>query len=356
MRVSMHPKSIAHTLVLVLACGASGSADVSTLDPRPKPSHAARNDVPQGSVVHEARPETGPPPLEPRSLEPETRHAAAPRIVAFGDVHGDIDAARRVLRLAGAIDEADRWIGGALVVVQTGDQLDRGDDEREILALFSRLAKEAAAAGGAFHVLNGNHEFMNVLGDFRYVTPRGFAAFADVDGADPHDARFARLPAQARGRAAAFAPGGPYARVLAERNTLVIVGDSVFVHGGLEPGDARRIDAINRDARAWLRGELAEPSSIVEILTAEHGPVWTRTYASAREPDAAVCASLSESLRTLAASRMVVGHTVQEGGITSACNDRVWRIDVGLARHYGGPLQALEIMDGGVRILTAAKY
>jgi hypothetical protein len=40
---------------------------------------------------------------------------------------------------------------------------------------------------------------------------------------------------------------------------------------------------------------------------------------------------------------MVVGHTVQEGGITSACDGRVWRIDVGLAAHYGGRTQVLVI-------------
>lgn len=46
---------------------------------------------------------------------------AAPREVAFSDVHGDIEAARAALQLAGAIDDEDRWIGGDLVVVQTGD-------------------------------------------------------------------------------------------------------------------------------------------------------------------------------------------------------------------------------------------
>ena len=49
------------------------------------------------------------------------------RIVAFGDVHGDLEAARGALRLAGAIDEQDRWSGGDLIVVQTGDKLDSGD-------------------------------------------------------------------------------------------------------------------------------------------------------------------------------------------------------------------------------------
>lgn len=35
---------------------------------------------------------------------------------------------------------------------------------------LERLAKEARHAGGALHVLNGNHETMNVAADMRYGT------------------------------------------------------------------------------------------------------------------------------------------------------------------------------------------
>ena len=109
------------------------------------------------------------------------------RIVAFGDVHGDLEAARGALRLAGAIDEQDRWIGGDLIVVQTGDQLDRGDQEQAILDLFERLRIESEAAGGAFHALLGNHELMNARVDLRYVTDGGFADFMDTVEYEPGD-------------------------------------------------------------------------------------------------------------------------------------------------------------------------
>src|SRR5690606_24896416 len=66
------------------------------------------------------------------------RHPLPGRLIAIGDVHGDLVATRTALRLGGAIDEANRWIGGDLRVVQTGDQLDRGDHEREILDLFEQ--------------------------------------------------------------------------------------------------------------------------------------------------------------------------------------------------------------------------
>ena len=133
------------------------------------------------------------------------------RIVAFGDVHGDLSAARAALRLAGAIGDQDQWIGGDLVVVQTGDQLDRGDEEQAILDLFDRLRVEAEAHGGEFHALLGNHELMNVRGDLRYVTEGGFADFDDATEFDPNDPSLEAFEPQQRGRMAAFLPGRPYA-------------------------------------------------------------------------------------------------------------------------------------------------
>jgi hypothetical protein len=268
------------------------------------------------------------------------------RIAAFGDVHGDLDAALRALRLAGAVDEAGDWCGGELVVVQTGDQLDRGDDEAEILLLFEKLAAQAEAAGGAFHSLLGNHELMNVAGDLRYVTPGGFADFAARVEVDPSDAELARAPAEQRARIAAFRPGGPYARLLAEHPVVLQVGRTVFVHGGLLPAHLDYgIERINAETRAWLRGEAGKPG----IFEQRDSPVWARTYSHEPAPEAAAIAA--EVLAALGAERMVVGHTVQEGGITSACDGLVWCIDVGLAAHYGGPVEVLLIEDGVARVL-----
>jgi len=51
---------------------------------------------------------------------------------------------------------------------------------------------------------------------------------------------------------------------------------------------------------------------------------------------------------------MVVGHTVQRGGITSARNGKVWRIDVGLSHAFGGPIEALQIEGDSVAVLREA--
>lgn len=315
------------------------------------PASAARASAPSAAS---ARAATATPAATPTSDQvrprPPSRNPAAARVVAIGDLHGDFEATRRVLRLVGAIDDGDHWSGGDMVLVQTGDQLDRGDGEQAIVDLFSRLVVEAQRAGGTVHVLNGNHELMNALGDLRYVTPGGFADFEDaVSERDLTDGRLAQAPEPMRARLAAFLPGGPYARVLAERNVAVIVGDTVFVHGGITPRYAEAgLDSFNEAARAWLLGEQAQPPP---AAVDPEGPVWTRRYSQA--VDAAACRDLEASLARLGVQRMVVGHTVQSTGITSACDGKVWRIDVGLAAHYGSARpQALEIVGGQVRVIA----
>lgn len=275
---------------------------------------------------------------------PGLTYAAPARLVAFGDVHGDLDATRRALRLAGAIDASDVWIGGSLFVVQTGDQIDRGDADRAVLDLFDRLRTEAKAKGGTVLSLNGNHELMNVALDFRYVTERSFAGFSDFTA---KDAAVALLPEPQRGRAAAFLPGGPYARRLAERPVLAIVGDSVFVHGGLLMKHLTYgLEKLDGETRAWMRGEQPDPPRQV---VAEDGVVWLRAFSS--ETSARDCQRLAAVLDALGAKRMVMGHTPQKSDISEACDGRAVRIDTGMSHHYGGKVEVLEIADGKTRVL-----
>ena len=47
------------------------------------------------------------------------------RIVAVGDLHGDMPNAQKVLHMAGVVDEEGHWSGGVDYFVQTGDIIDR---------------------------------------------------------------------------------------------------------------------------------------------------------------------------------------------------------------------------------------
>ena len=89
------------------------------------------------------------------------------RIVAIGDVHGDVDALVSILRKADVIDARNQWIGGKTVLVQLGDVLDRGLKGREVMDLYMALETQAPAGGGRVEFVLGNHEVMNFYSDLR---------------------------------------------------------------------------------------------------------------------------------------------------------------------------------------------
>ena len=100
---------------------------------------------------------------------------AVRRLVAIGDVHGDLAATKEALKAGGLIDDKGTWCGADTTAVQVGDQLDRGGDEIAILFLLERLKFEARRTGGEVIVMNGNHETLTAAGRFRYAseTSRG---------------------------------------------------------------------------------------------------------------------------------------------------------------------------------------
>lgn len=201
------------------------------------------------------------------------------RVVAIGDVHGAYPELLIVLRGAGLIDGENRWTGGDAHLVSVGDLLDRGAESRAAMDLFMRLQQQAALAGGAVHVVPGNHEIMNITDDLRYVAVGEYAAFASDEQQGWRDEAFARwLPenqvegedeaaARARFQAQfppgffahrrAFAPDGYYGRWIMNLPYIVRVNDSVFVHGGLSERmagkDGPSINALmRRDLNLYL--------------------------------------------------------------------------------------------------------
>ena len=121
------------------------------------------------------------------------------RLIAIGDIHGDMRAIVRALKVADVIPlnipednsidvQNVPWTGGETVIVQLGDQIDRArpsswcndcidenipNDEGsdlKIMNLLDNLNIKARQVGGAVISILGNHELMNVDGDFRYVS------------------------------------------------------------------------------------------------------------------------------------------------------------------------------------------
>lgn len=196
------------------------------------------------------------------------------RIVSFGDVHGDISALRTFLITARVLDpestnDNPRWSGGDTICVQTGDVLDRGDDELACFRLLATLSRQAKESGGALLLLYGNHESLNAAGLFQYANPGGNAEFESTIGSRiDYNYGSNRWRLQFAGnqpsRWASFEPGGLLAEnMLGNMLVACVVGRTVFVHAGLQAvhlkGDEEYngISKLNMEARDWiLKGEL----------------------------------------------------------------------------------------------------
>jgi hypothetical protein len=253
------------------------------------------------------------------------------RVIAVGDLHADLDNALAALRLAGVVDAEGRWAAGTATFVQTGDTTDRGPDSKAILALMRRLQAQAEAAGGRVVPLLGNHEVMNLVGDWRYVDPGDVAAYGGVEP-----------------RKAALGPAGQDGKWLRSLDAVTKVGDTVFAHGGVHPDQAARgIDAINADVRAAIDADPRAP------VLGETGPLWFRGYV--QDPESTACPLLAQALQHLGAKRMVVGHTTRrDGQIQSRCDGRLTVIDIGIADHYGAHLGVWESVGGDARAIYAS--
>jgi hypothetical protein len=205
------------------------------------------------------------------------------RIVAIGDIHGEIDGFRRILQAAGLADANGKWTGGRAQLIQTGDYTDRGTGTRAVLDLLMALEPQARSAGGRAFALLGNHEVMNLMGDTRDVTPEIFATFADANSEKKRIAaweQYARIGAAkvAKGEAVppvyaqtreewlaghppgyveyrdAFAPRGKYGSWLRGKPIVTEINGNIFMHAGIAPSAApEKIEDLNIRVRDEIR-------------------------------------------------------------------------------------------------------
>ncbi len=198
------------------------------------------------------------------------------RVIAMSDIHGANEEFLELVRGLGLVDAEGKWSGGKDHLVIVGDILDRGAGSRDVLEMVMRLEDEAQQAGGRVHMLLGNHEIMNLIGDLRYVASGEFARYAELeDGAvrnaaleeykrlriggaldeEELEAAFSKAhPPGFFAHQVLFSSKGKIGQWLLQRPVIIRVNDSVFVHGGLSPAVAgQSLQQINESHSMALR-------------------------------------------------------------------------------------------------------
>ena len=257
------------------------------------------------------------------------------RIIVIGDIHADWEITKKIFLRLRLIDLNDKWIAipKNTIVVQLGDQLDGkarlGSDaygEIKILDFLDFIDEQAKFYGGGVYSLIGYHEIMNVQCNFNYVSNLDYT----------------------NNRCIKFQPGGSLSKRLAcTRNTILKVGDFIFVHAGILPNHIKNIkgnfiEKINTEMRKYLLTGKIDPEIENLLFKDKDSLLWTRKY-----DNKDICKNISDVTNFFKVKSIIVGHSVQNE-ITSMCDKKIWKVDVGLSKSMGNNnIQVLEILDNG---------
>jgi hypothetical protein len=261
-------------------------------------------------------------------------YPACKKLYAIGDIHGDFNALIICLTKIGLIDDKYHWCGGEAHVVQVGDILDRKirdteytdeDSEFKIISLIMTLQLESFLAGGGFHPIIGNHELMNILGIFDYVSPMGMQHFNS-----PND------------RYEYFKIGGDFSTYLAcAWNPIIKIGDFIFCHGGISANIAEKysIEKINLFMRDTLYGNADNLNKKIfnELFLDSNSILWNRDFSTdtSKQKEEYSLKELNIVLKKFESKYIVLGHTPSINGIKTRFNGKVFCVDTAMSEAFG---------------------
>lgn len=269
-----------------------------------------------------------------RDYKPEAEiYSDIDSILIIGDIHGDLLKVGGILMNSGVINNDLSWNWGKGHVIFIGDIFDRGDNVTEILWLIKSLQHQALKTGGGVHLLLGNHELMNLIGDNRYISDKYFYLNSKIS----------------IGYSDLYTEAWDMGRWLRSLNTVLKINDILILHAGISPELLEKklsITKLNEEFRSYLSGEIqAETDSLGLFLTGPDGPLW---YRGLVYPDPSgsnkELNTFNEALEFYNASRMIVGHT-PDNSFRLKFNNRFICIDVSTSKDDDTE-QALLIREG----------
>jgi len=224
------------------------------------------------------RPEPLPPEIRPLlSLAPPTPQdnpselpwPEAP-VAALSDIHGQYLHFRDLLARAGITNPSGDWSFGKGHLVILGDVFDKGPGVTDALWLIRRLEVQARSQGGGVHYLLGNHDLLAITGGSKAVHYK-YVLIAGETGI-PYQHFYSR--------------DSELGRWLRTRNTVLKIGDRLFVHGGLSHEflkmnltltETNRLIQLSLDPDRLALANQPE-RRLAGLLSGGQGPLWWRGY------------------------------------------------------------------------------
>lgn len=246
------------------------------------------------------------------------------RIFVVSDIEGNFLTFCRLLKKGKVIDKYLHWTFEDNRLIILGDCFDRGDQVAECLWLIYSLEEKAREAGGYVHFILGNHEIMNMNGDWRYVHPK-----------------YAETTRSQASHTALYNGNHELWSWLRTKNIMEKVGNTLFVHGGISDSLlALRlpIDEINNRVRPYYTraNEAFSDPLLAIVFNSEQSPFWYRGYYQPGMNEEL----LNATLKQFKVKRIITGHTITEK-ISTFYNGKLINTDTD---HTGSNSEALLIV------------
>lgn len=256
------------------------------------------------------------------------------KMFVVSDIEGNFHSFCKLLYKGKVINRYLDWVFEDNHLVIVGDCFDRGEHVLECLWLIYSLEEKAKKRGGYVHFILGNHEIMNMNGDWRYVHPKY------AKGKNRH-------------AVALYDGNNMLWRWLCTKNIIEKVGDILFVHAGIASEFVQQelsVTKINELARPYYThaGESFADPLLSLIFGNETSPFWYRGYylgtASEDQIDA--------TLKYFGVTTIVTGHTLI-GRVDTFFNGKVINVNTD---HASGNSEGLLIRkDKFYRITTQSE-
>lgn len=243
------------------------------------------------------------------------------KIAALSDIHGKYELAIELLKANKIIDNNLNWKFGKGHLVIVGDIFDRGDKVNEMLLLVYKLEQQANEKGGKVHFLLGNHEYMVLHKDVRYINKKyeQTCELLDLDYNELYDNNTV------------------IGRWLRSKPTIIKINNNVFVHGGVSKdflvSNDINLEAINSIMRASIERSKSEmkSSNFYNTYYGKKSLIWYRGYFNDNLEDK----HISEILTLISSEHIVVGHCSNDE-VVSLFDNKIFGVDSSIKKgEYG---------------------
>ena len=236
------------------------------------------------------------------------------KIIALSDIHGQYDLTIELLKNNKVIDKELNWNFGKGHLVIAGDIFDRGDKVNELLWLVYKLEIQAKNDGGRVHFVLGNHEFMVLQKDLRYIHKK-YIESSKLIGLE-----YDQL----------YSDKTILGRWLRSKPSIIKINNNVFAHGGVSEEFLinRGVDfeKINLMMRYYIDTPLEQMnSSIYDLYNGEKSLIWYRDYFKEYGEDL-TDADISKILKMLNTKHIVVGHCSYDQ-VVQLYNNKIFGVD-----------------------------